>query len=259
MKAALITPQTVDWLEFIFIWTFLAYGIVTDRRYDDRSQSGALTWQFALGCRAIAIAMLAFWFCGSWVLGLFSSLAMIAQAQIRYRTSKFQLANECIPPLAVFLSSLALVDAFSISPQHQFRFDIDPAHLASLLVGGTALCLALRWGAFFVKAILKLALPAGSTMDPNEIRRGFLIGVLERMLLTIVVALGSFSALGFLVAAKSLVRSHQFEGPASRDFTEYFLIGTLTSTLVAVCAGLAIRATLHLLWPELLLLDMKSD
>jgi hypothetical protein len=69
------------------------------------------------------------------------------------------------------------------------------------------------------------------TLDVEELNRGRLIGNLERIVLTIVVAAGSYSALAFLIAAKGLVRSEEFE--KSRDFTEYFLVGSLSSVLVA--------------------------
>ncbi|HXO35498.1 MAG TPA: hypothetical protein VN901_24430 [Candidatus Acidoferrales bacterium] len=92
-------------------------------------------------------------------------------------------------------------------------------------------------------------------MDLAELNRGRLIGNLERILLTIVVAAGSYAALGFLVAAKGLIRSEEFE---KRDFAEYFLIGSLTSVLIALSAGLVIRYVLVALWPELLMLQMQS-
>jgi hypothetical protein len=92
-------------------------------------------------------------------------------------------------------------------------------------------------------------------LDLAELNRGRLIGNLERILLTIVVAAGSYAALGFLVAAKGLIRSEEFE---KRDFTEYFLIGSLTSVLIALSAGLVIRYVLVALWPDLLMLQMQS-
>jgi hypothetical protein len=93
-------------------------------------------------------------------------------------------------------------------------------------------------------------------VDVEELNRGRLIGNLERIVLTLVVAAGSYAALAFLVAAKGLVRSEEFE--KSRDFTEYFLIGSLSSVLVALCAGLALRYALLALWPDLLVLQMQQ-
>ena len=116
-----------------------------------------------------------------------------------------------------------------------------------------------------VKGLLKLAdvLPEkNQKVDEEEVNRGRLIGNVERLILTIVTAGGSYAALGFLVAAKGLVRAKEFEEAESknnRDFTEYFLIGSLASVLIALCAGLIMRFVLLALWPELLSLQMQSS
>jgi hypothetical protein len=69
------------------------------------------------------------------------------------------------------------------------------------------------------------------------------------------VAAGSYAALAFLVAAKGIVRSDEFD--KNRDFAEYFLIGSLASVLVALCAGIALRFALIRLWPDLLSLQIQ--
>jgi hypothetical protein len=104
-----------------------------------------------------------------------------------------------------------------------------------------------------IAAVAEELLP--QTVDVEEYNRGRLIGNLERIVLTIVVAAGSYAALAFLVAAKGVVRSDEFE--KSRDFTEYFLIGSLSSVLVALCAGMALRFALIRLWPDLLTLQIQ--
>jgi hypothetical protein len=96
--------------------------------------------------------------------------------------------------------------------------------------------------------------PAAEFVDIIEINRGRLIGNLERLVLTIVVAAGSYAALAFLVAAKGLIRSEDLR---DRGFAEYFLIGSLASVLVALCAGLLMRFALSALWPELLSLHIQ--
>ena len=104
-----------------------------------------------------------------------------------------------------------------------------------------------------IAAVAEELLP--KTVDVEEYNRGRLIGNLERIVLTIVVAAGSYAALAFLVAAKGVVRSDEFE--KNRDFTEYFLIGSLSSVLVALCAGMALRFALIRLWPDLLTLQIQ--
>ncbi|HET8775204.1 MAG TPA: hypothetical protein VFP80_15495 [Thermoanaerobaculia bacterium] len=81
-------------------------------------------------------------------------------------------------------------------------------------------------------------------IDVKEFNRGRLIGVLERILLFAVVIAGSYEALGFIIAAKGLIRSREFE--QNRDMTEYFLIGSLASVLVALTTGSIARHLLAL-------------
>ncbi len=77
-----------------------------------------------------------------------------------------------------------------------------------------------------------------STIDRKEYNRGKYIGNLERLLVLTVVLLGSYETIGFIIAGKGLIRAKELE---DRDFAEYFLIGTLTSTAIAVLVGLLIR------------------
>jgi hypothetical protein len=67
---------------------------------------------------------------------------------------------------------------------------------------------------------------------------GRTIGILERLLLYTLVLLGQWSALGFVLAAKSVARFRELE---SKHFADYYLIGTLTSVLVAIATGIAVR------------------
>lgn len=57
--------------------------------------------------------------------------------------------------------------------------------------------------------------------------------------------LGSYEALGLIIAAKGLIRAKEF---ADRDFAEYFIMGSLASTAVALAVGVALRAAVGHLW-----------
>ncbi len=59
------------------------------------------------------------------------------------------------------------------------------------------------------------------------------------------IILGSYAALGFLLAAKGLIRIKELE---NRDFAEYFLIGTLSSVAVALVLGLLVQWAIVALW-----------
>lgn len=78
---------------------------------------------------------------------------------------------------------------------------------------------------------------------PDDYPMGRIIGTLERYLLFLLVLLGQWGALGFVVAAKSIARFRELE---SQRFADYYLIGTLTSLLIAVCTGILMRWVLLL-------------
>lgn len=82
------------------------------------------------------------------------------------------------------------------------------------------------------------------------------IGILERLLILTMVFINQFSAIGFLVAAKSILRvTDKPDKPSpdptmgrpfsSRKHTEYILIGTFLSVGIAIFAGLAINELLE--------------
>lgn len=78
-------------------------------------------------------------------------------------------------------------------------------------------------------------------ISQQELRRGRIIGVLERIILFTLVLGGQYAALGFVVTAKAMARFKTLE---DRDFAEYFLIGTLLSVLLAGGLALVVRAAL---------------
>lgn len=93
-------------------------------------------------------------------------------------------------------------------------------------------------GSAIVSAVLE-GLRAGSKAEGA--RAGHVIGILERMAMLTLVWLGEWSALGFVLAAKSVARFKELE---NREFAETYLVGTLTSFLVAGASGLLLRALL---------------
>uniref|UniRef100_Q021K5 Uncharacterized protein n=1 Tax=Solibacter usitatus (strain Ellin6076) TaxID=234267 RepID=Q021K5_SOLUE len=82
---------------------------------------------------------------------------------------------------------------------------------------------------------LQRALP----VDTVELNHGRLIGNIERLILVLFVANGQYTALAFFFAAKGLIRSKDVE---RRAWADYLILGSLTSFLVAVVAGLLIQA-----------------
>jgi hypothetical protein len=68
---------------------------------------------------------------------------------------------------------------------------------------------------------------------------GTWIGYVERTIILTFMLIGQYSAIGFLIAAKSIFRfSGKMENEKDRMQAEYILIGTLISFLFAILTGL---------------------
>lgn len=64
------------------------------------------------------------------------------------------------------------------------------------------------------------------------------IGILERVLVFTFIVINQFSAIGFLIAAKSVFRFGDLSKSSDHKKTEYIIIGTLLSFSCAIAAGL---------------------
>lgn len=69
---------------------------------------------------------------------------------------------------------------------------------------------------------------------------GMYIGILERLLILAGILAGNLYMIGFLLAAKSIFRFGDLTNAKDRKLTEYILIGTLMSFLIAIATGLVI-------------------
>lgn len=73
------------------------------------------------------------------------------------------------------------------------------------------------------------------------IAAGARIGMAERVLVLTLVLLDQLTAIGFLLAAKSVLRFGELRGSQDRKLTEYVLMGTLLSVSIAMVLGLLVR------------------
>jgi len=66
---------------------------------------------------------------------------------------------------------------------------------------------------------------------------GMLIGYLERVLILTFTLVGSYAAVGFVLAAKSIFRFGELNKSDDRSMTEYVLIGSLVSVVITTLLG----------------------
>lgn len=103
---------------------------------------------------------------------------------------------------------------------------------AKALVIGVAYLLTIVVG-FLIESLLKMI---EKDIDPGEIERGgFIIGVLERVIIVTLVLVGAISSVSVIFAGKSIAR---FDALKNRKIAEYYLIGTFMSMAFALVIGL---------------------
>ncbi len=74
--------------------------------------------------------------------------------------------------------------------------------------------------------------------EPSD-KMGAFIGTLERVLTILLVGMEAYSAIGFVIAMKSVVRYERMQ--KEKAFAEYFLAGTMLSVLVTLMLGLVVQ------------------
>ena len=102
-----------------------------------------------------------------------------------------------------------------------------------------AFVFCLRPANFFIQNIFKeakISIP-DSGKEQSLPNAGRVIGNVERMLTLVFVMLGQYEAIGFLLAAKSLLRFRETDTVKS----EYVLVGTLLSFGIAILVGVAVK------------------
>lgn len=67
------------------------------------------------------------------------------------------------------------------------------------------------------------------------------IGIFERILILTFVLINQFTGIGFLIAAKSILRFGEIKNKDQRKDAEYILLGTMISFILAILTGLIIN------------------
>lgn len=90
---------------------------------------------------------------------------------------------------------------------------------------------------FIKKVLMAYSIDNQDTEEKSPFKAGGLIGTIERWLILVFIMLEQYEAVGFLLAAKSIIRFKDTE----TNKTEYVLAGTLISVAIAVACGLLIN------------------
>lgn len=128
----------------------------------------------------------------------------------------------------ILMVTYYFIDYSGIDPY--LEYDIKTRHL--LMLAGFIFCT--KPANIFIKELMLFYevtfKPDAKEHSTDLINAGRLIGITERILALILLFLGEFEAIGFIIAAKSILR---YENTKSSK-TEYVLIGTMLSFGIAI-------------------------
>lgn len=110
-------------------------------------------------------------------------------------------------------------------------FDID---LIVFLKALLAIILICKPSNITIKMILAVYKPGEKEVQKSSTKQaGRLIGTLERLIMLTLISIGEYSAIGFVLTAKSIARYSKISDEP--EFAEYYLVGTLLSMLAVLC------------------------
>lgn len=242
------TPNHLLWAEATLAWTACPYLL-----FKDDLGTGELWLEKRLGSRWLAIAakwgataaiLVATLRPGSWIgwaVLLGAAAATGSASGLRDRMRKNTMAAELEMITIVAVTGLFWWASARADLAVRVWFEIPGAtagSIASACQIAAILVFLAHGGNHFVRGILD---KAKIDVPPGESTVGRYIGALERVIMAMVVAAGSYEALAFLVAAKGFLRSGKLK---DEKLSEYFLVGNLASVALAILAGIAMRAAL---------------
>lgn len=189
---------------------------------------------------------------GAWIAVTAVFVSHLGIDYVKVRTGRDDLRAFAVDQ-AAHLLALALIAVFAASdPSASFWLVYAGSDYYALLVLAAGIIATIPMGAILVgKAVAPfLAKLERVREDAPTAPHGFeeggrLIGQLERALILLFVLLNQITAIGFLIAAKSILRFGEVKDRANRMEAEYIIIGTLVSFLWGLVLAYVTRQVLH--------------
>jgi protein-S-isoprenylcysteine O-methyltransferase Ste14 len=154
---------------------------------------------------------------------------------------KLNLQNKKNARMLFFLDQLMhlLVIALAVYLVHPFDVDLSIIFSKQVLLTLLALIILIPVSSIIMLTVMSKWQLSETPKEDGLRKAGAYIGVLERLFIFLFVVLGQWAGIGFLITAKSVFRFGDLSRAKDRKLTEYILIGSLFSFLLAVLTGLA--------------------
>ena len=141
------------------------------------------------------------------------------------------------PNTAVRTFYQSLLPAKAIMVFQQSHLTKGGPALDHILAGAIIYILVCFGGAVLVRKILNVLDDKEDSLKSQQ-KVGAAIGLMERLIIITLALCGSLGSIAFILTAKSIARFNELN---DRRFAEYYLVGTLTSTAIAICGGIFLK------------------
>lgn len=178
-----------------------------------------------------------------WYIALFISIThYLIDLWKLYQVSdnlKYFLLDQIFHIIMILIAWLYLIEGFGIIIPFTETIFNSPQFLA---ITAAYLIVIFPAGFLIGKATKRWHLEIETDYLNNSLEAaGRYIGIFERILVLTFILTDNFSAIGFLIAAKSILRFSDKSESGARKQTEYVLIGTLMSFAITIIIGLLVR------------------
>ena len=191
----------------------------------------------------ILITFITAWLFSFQVNFVFGALAIAILHWVEDGIKKYIKENNTIGRYSFFIDQIIhLTIIVSVVLLHNNYFQLKPIFnvtlsVKTLLIIGCYIFSAKPSNIFIKETFIAFKIQTNSSGNDDLPNAGKLIGIIERFLVLTFVILNQFEAVGFLIAAKSILR---FKDDNTIK-TEYVLIGTMLSFGIAIALGIIIN------------------
>ena len=191
----------------------------------------------------ILITFITAWLFSLQVNFVFGALAIAVFHWVEDGIKKYIKDNSTFGRYSFFIDqAIHLVIIVSVVFLYNNYFELNPLinitlNVKTLLIIGCYIFIAKPSNIIIKETLTAFNIQANNSGNDDLPNAGKLIGIIERFLVLAFVILNQFEAVGFLIAAKSILR---FKDDNTIK-TEYVLIGTMLSFGIAIALGIAVN------------------
>jgi len=167
-------------------------------------------------------------------------IILIVASHLGVDLIKLNLENKMNPRLLFAADQLLhlIIIALVVYYYYPYALDLDALYSKEVLLIMLSLLVLTSVSSVLIKIMMSTWNLKENNPEESLEYAGKYIGMLERLFIFVFIVINQWSAIGWLIAAKSVFRFSDLSRAKDRKLTEYILIGTLLSFGLAIAVGL---------------------